>query len=126
VPHRIRLGAPLLVVALAACGGACKSPAPATTRFSVTDVPLCIASPAYSGSAHVETACRRYMWRPSADAVTSAPVATVDWRTLVAFATLAWVDWFNTRRLLEPIGYMSPSRLKRRIISSRPRRRHSL
>ena len=32
------------------------------------------------------------------------------WRTLeaVEFATLAWVDWFNTRRLLEPIGYIPP------------------
>ena len=30
------------------------------------------------------------------------------WRNLeaVEFATLAWVDWFNTRRLLEPIGYV--------------------
>ena len=27
----------------------------------------------------------------------------------VEFATLAWVDWFNTRRLLEPIGYVPPS-----------------
>ena len=33
---------------------------------------------------HVEKACRRYMWRPSADAVTSVPVATVDWQTLVS------------------------------------------
>jgi FkbM family methyltransferase len=33
---------------------------------------------------HVETACRRYMWRPSEDAIASVPVATVDWRTLVA------------------------------------------
>jgi transposase InsO family protein len=24
----------------------------------------------------------------------------------VEFATLEWVDWFNTRRLLEPIGYV--------------------
>jgi putative transposase len=24
----------------------------------------------------------------------------------VEFATLEWVDWFNTRRLLEPIGYI--------------------
>jgi transposase InsO family protein len=24
------------------------------------------------------------------------------------FATLEWVDWFNTRRLLEPIGYVPP------------------
>ena len=25
------------------------------------------------------------------------------------FATLEWVDWFNTRRLLEPIGYVPPA-----------------
>ncbi len=33
------------------------------------------------------------------------------WRTVeaVEFATLAWVDWFNTRRLLEPIGYIPPA-----------------
>ncbi len=33
------------------------------------------------------------------------------WRSLdaVEFATLAWVDWFNTRRLLEPIGYVPPA-----------------
>jgi putative transposase len=33
------------------------------------------------------------------------------WRTLeaVEFATLTWVDWFNTRRLLEPIGYIPPA-----------------
>jgi len=33
------------------------------------------------------------------------------WRTLeaVEFATLAWVDWFNTRRLLGPIGYIPPA-----------------
>jgi transposase InsO family protein len=32
------------------------------------------------------------------------------WRTLedVEFSTLEWVDWFNTRRLLEPIGYVPP------------------
>ena len=32
------------------------------------------------------------------------------WRHLeeVEFATLEWVDWFNTRRLLEPIGYLPP------------------
>ena len=27
----------------------------------------------------------------------------------VEFATLAWVDWFNMRRLLEPIGYVPPA-----------------
>jgi putative transposase len=33
------------------------------------------------------------------------------WRTLeaVEFATLDWVDWFNTRRLLEPLGYLPPA-----------------
>jgi transposase InsO family protein len=33
------------------------------------------------------------------------------WRTVedVEFATLEWVDWFNTRRLLEPIGYVPPA-----------------
>ena len=32
------------------------------------------------------------------------------WRHLeaVEFATLEWVDWFNNRRLLEPIGYVPP------------------
>ncbi len=33
------------------------------------------------------------------------------WRSLedVEFATLAWVAWFNTRRLLEPLGYVPPA-----------------
>jgi putative transposase len=33
------------------------------------------------------------------------------WRSLeaVEFATLAWVDWFNHRRLLEPIGFVPPA-----------------
>jgi putative transposase len=33
------------------------------------------------------------------------------WRTLeeVEFATLEWVDWFNTDRLLEPIGDIPPA-----------------
>jgi putative transposase len=32
------------------------------------------------------------------------------WRTResVEFATLEWVDWFNNRRLLEPIGHIPP------------------
>jgi transposase InsO family protein len=38
------------------------------------------------------------------------------WRNLemVEFATLAWVDWFNTRRLLEPIGYVPPAEYEAR------------
>jgi transposase InsO family protein len=33
------------------------------------------------------------------------------WRSLeaVEFTTLEWVDWFNNRRLLEPIGNVSPT-----------------
>ncbi len=33
------------------------------------------------------------------------------WKNLevVEFATLEWVDWFNHRRLLEPIGYVPPA-----------------
>jgi len=30
-------------------------------------------------------------------------------REAVEYATLEWVDWFNNRRLLEPIGYMPPA-----------------
>jgi len=32
------------------------------------------------------------------------------WRNAdhVEFATLTWIDWFNTRRLLEPIGHIPP------------------
>jgi transposase InsO family protein len=33
------------------------------------------------------------------------------WRSRehVEFETLDWVDWFNNRRLLEPIGYIPPA-----------------
>ncbi len=31
---------------------------------------------------------------------------TVEW------TTLTWVDWFNHRRLLEPMGYMPPAEAK--------------
>jgi transposase InsO family protein len=33
------------------------------------------------------------------------------WRNIeaVEFATLEWVDWFNHRRLLEPIGNIPPA-----------------
>ena len=38
------------------------------------------------------------------------------WRSLedVEFATLEWVDWFNTRRLLEPLGYLPPAEYEAR------------
>lgn len=36
------------------------------------------------------------------------------WRRLdaVEYATLEWVDWFNHRRLLEPIGHIPPAELE--------------
>jgi len=39
------------------------------------------------------------------------------WRHLeaVEFATLDWVDWFNHRRLLEPIGYVPPAEYEARF-----------
>jgi len=45
------------------------------------------------------------------------------WRHLdaVELATLTWVDWFNTRRLLEPIGYVSAADSKRATMSRRQR-----
>ena len=38
------------------------------------------------------------------------------WRSFegVEFATLVWVDWFNNRRLLEPIGNMPPAEAEAR------------
>jgi putative transposase len=38
------------------------------------------------------------------------------WRSLeaVEFAALEWVDWFNTRRLLEPIGHIPPAEAEQR------------
>ena len=38
------------------------------------------------------------------------------WRHLeaVEFATLAWVEWCNTRRLLEPLGYVPPAEYEER------------
>jgi len=47
------------------------------------------------------------------------------WRHLegVEFATLTWVDWFNTRRLLEPIGYVPPAEYEARYYADL--RRHT-
>ena len=38
------------------------------------------------------------------------------WRSFeaVEYATLEWVDWFNTRRLLEPIGNVPPAEAEQR------------
>jgi transposase InsO family protein len=38
------------------------------------------------------------------------------WKNIedVEYATLVWVDWFNHRRLLEPIGYVPPAEFEMR------------
>ncbi len=43
------------------------------------------------------------------------------WRSFeaVAFATLEWVDWFNHRRLLEPIGNIPPAEAEARYYEQR-------
>jgi putative transposase len=42
------------------------------------------------------------------------------WRSFeaVEFATLAWVDWFHHRRLLEPIGHIPPAEAEQRYYAS--------
>ena len=42
------------------------------------------------------------------------------WRSLeaVEFATLEWVDWFNNRRLLEPIGNIPPAEAEERYYAT--------
>jgi len=44
------------------------------------------------------------------------------WRHLeaVEFATLEWVDWFNHRRLLEPLGYVPPAEFEARYDEQTP------
>jgi hypothetical protein len=38
----------------------------------------------------------------------------------VEFATLEWVAWYNTSRLLEPIGYVSPNEFERAYYNRQP------
>ena len=44
------------------------------------------------------------------------------WRSLeaVEFATLAWVDWFDTRRLLGPIGDIPPAEFEAQYYAQAP------
>jgi putative transposase len=38
----------------------------------------------------------------------------------VEIATLEWVDWFNNRRLMEPIGYLTPNEAEARYYLTNP------
>ena len=42
------------------------------------------------------------------------------WRSFeaVEFATLEWVDWFNNRRLMGPIGYIPPAEAEKRYYAT--------
>ena len=44
------------------------------------------------------------------------------WRSLdaVEYATLEWVDWFNNRRLLEPIGHVPPAEFEEAYYRQNP------
>ena len=44
------------------------------------------------------------------------------WRSLdaVEYATLEWVDWFNHRRLLEPIGHVPPAEFEEAYYRQQP------
>ena len=43
------------------------------------------------------------------------------WRNFeaVEIATLTWVDWFNNRRLLEPVGNIPPAEAEERYYATR-------
>ena len=45
------------------------------------------------------------------------------WRSMdaVEFATLEWVDWFNNRRILQPIGNMPPAEAEERYFAQQER-----
>ena len=45
------------------------------------------------------------------------------WRNMeaVEYATLEWVDWFNHRRLLEPLGYVPPAEFEAEYYRSQER-----
>jgi len=48
------------------------------------------------------------------------------WRSFeaVEFATLTWVEWFNNRRLLEPIGNIPPAEAEERYYATREESGH--
>jgi len=63
----------------------------------------------------VRPKCRRHYDNALAETINGLYKAEVTrrrlpWRSseVVEFATLEWVDWFNNKRLLEPIGNIPP------------------
>ena len=67
------------------------------------------------------TGHREHQYRALAETINGLYKAEVihrrgPWRSreAVEFATLEWVDWFNNRRLLEPIGNIPPAEAEER------------
>ena len=57
-------------------------------------------------------------------------IGAARWRSFeaVEFATLEWVNWFNNRRLLEPIGNIPPAEAEQRyyaMLDNQPWQRNS-
>ena len=55
--------------------------------------------------------CDCFKSRRRLEAVTEVIHRRGPWRSFnaVEYATLEWVDWFNNRRLVEPIGNIPPA-----------------
>ena len=69
-----------------------------------------------NGNRH-QKACQRELMSVFCSPATRPPIRRRGpWRNLeaVEFATLEWVDWFNNRRLLEPIGGIPPAEAEAR------------
>src|SRR5271168_2997993 len=81
---------------LSMIGGPCREAGSCTTAIEAANT-----SPSDTPSA----------WRRPASSLRRGP-----WRSCeaVEFATLEWVDWFNNRRLLEPIGNIPPAEAEER------------
>ena len=89
----------------------------------------------FSGSSLVSPSNAKGLWRSTARfcaARSNALAETINglykaevihrrgpWRNFeaVEFATLEWVDWFNNRRLLEPIGFIPPAEAEERYFA---------
>lgn len=82
--------------------------------------PICRVLPIAPSTYHAHVALRldasKRSVRARRDAVLRPEVARVFAENFeaVEFATLTWVDWFNNRRLLEPIGNISPAEAEER------------
>ena len=75
-----------------------------------------MAEAASSPPSVVSATARQRYHRDDQRSLQSEPSIGVDLAQVEAieFATLEWVDWFNDRRLLEPIGNIPPAEAEER------------